>query len=74
MKIKRILLLLLLIVAIISFKNDPDSYRDRYSDNDDDLHKALHLDTEIKETKRTIAQQLMELKKNAYEIFTCQIE
>ncbi len=74
MKIKRILLFLLLIVTINSFKNDPDSYRDRYSDNDDDLHEALYLDTEIKETKRTIAQQLMELKKNAYEIFTCQIE
>ena len=74
MKIKRILLFLLLIVTINSFKNDPDSYRDRYSNNDDYLHETLYLDTEIKETKRTIAQQLMELKKNAYEIFTCQIE
>jgi len=62
MRFKNTFILLLLIVMIISCRNE----HDHESHYDDDLHEALHFETE---TKRTIAQQIKELKANGFEIF-----
>jgi uncharacterized protein len=65
MRFKNTFILLLLIVTIIGCKNG----HDQESHYDDDLNEALHLENEINEAERTMAQQIKELKEDGYEIF-----
>lgn len=63
MRLKNTFILLLLIVTIISCRNEHEGH------DSDDLHAALHLDTGVEETEKPVAQQIKELKDNGYEIF-----